>query len=101
MTPGKDHTANDDGVRRILRILRERFAPDAIDEIYQEVAKLVDAKRTDQTMGAFLKEFDVLREQAEARMAMGSAPPDDFALIICMQDAPLPKRAKSLAPASV
>ena len=42
MTVGKDHIARNGGEQQILHILRERFAPDAIDALYQEVAKLMN-----------------------------------------------------------
>ena len=34
MTIGKDRVANDDGVHHVLRILRYRIAPDAIDAMF-------------------------------------------------------------------
>ena len=40
-TAGKDAIDNNDGVQRILRILRERFAPDAIDSVFQDIAKFM------------------------------------------------------------
>ena len=38
--------------------------------------------RSDLTADVLLEEFDVLREKAEARLAMGSGPPDDFVSIL-------------------
>ena len=77
VTVGKDHVANDDGVRHVLRILRERSAPDAIDAINQEVAKFLNFTRTGQTIDAYLIDFDVLREKSEAPMVMGNGFPDE------------------------
>ena len=39
MAVGKYRIANEAGVRHIFRILRKRFAPDAIDAIFREVVK--------------------------------------------------------------
>ena len=39
MSVGTDAVGNVDGAPRILRISRERFAPDAIDSILQDVEK--------------------------------------------------------------
>ena len=94
---GKDLIANQDGAQQILRILRERFAPDAIDAIIQEVAKFMNFKRADQTMDVYLLEFDVLREKAQAQMATGGGFPGEFASAHCMQNAALPENGKCLA----
>ena len=40
--------------------------------------KFMTFKRTDPTMGAYLSEFGVSREEAEARMAVGGGAPDEF-----------------------
>ena len=66
MRVGKDYIRNNDGARHVLGIRRGRFAPDAIDVIFQEVAKFMNSKRTEQTTDAYLVEFYVLREKAEA-----------------------------------
>ena len=63
-----------------LRIPQERFAPDAIGAIDQEVGKFTNFKRADQTMGAYSKEFDVLREEAEAWGPIHDLANDDMAL---------------------
>ena len=89
MGVSKDFIGNNDGVRQVLRILLERQAPDAIDAICQEVAKFMNFERTDQTTDAYLMEFDVSREAADARMVEESGPPDEFAPILRMQDAAL------------
>ena len=58
-------------------------------------------KRTDQTMDAYSMEFDVLRERAGPRLAMGGGLPDKFVSILCMQDAPLSKNGTSVALARI
>ena len=67
MRAGKDVTGNFDGAEQISEISRERFAPDAIDNVPQDVAKFMFIKRSAQNMGAFLMEFDMMRQNAKAR----------------------------------
>ena len=43
-----------DSTQRMLRISRERFAPDAIDAAYQGVTSSLHFERTDQTMDVYL-----------------------------------------------
>ena len=88
---GKDSISNVDGVAQILRILRERFAPEAIDSVFKDVVKLLYLRRTDQRMDTYLPEFDMLQRKAEARMLMGSGFPDESVSAPCMQNAALPK----------
>ena len=52
MSVAKDAMGSVDGVAQISRILRERFAPDAIDSAQRDVAKFAYFKRTDQNMDA-------------------------------------------------
>ena len=86
MTGGKGCVENNDGARRILRIIWKRGAPGAVDEIYQEVAKFMNSKRTDQSMDVSLTEFDVSREE-EARVVIGGGFPDGCVSIRCAQNA--------------
>ena len=48
MSVGNDAIGCADGAGRILCILRERFAPDAIDGVSQDVVTSMYIKRTDQ-----------------------------------------------------
>ena len=73
---GKDVVGNAEGVEQILNILRNRFAPDKADCIYQDVTKFLYFKRTTQDMDTYLLEFDMLRQRAGARFAMGAGFPD-------------------------
>ena len=41
-------TVGADGVERISPTLRDHFAPEAVDPVYQEVARFVQLKRADQ-----------------------------------------------------
>ena len=87
LSVGRDVIDNLDGAEQISRSLRERFAPDAIDSIFQDMAKFMYSKRTDRTMGTYVMEFEMLRQKAEARMVMGSGPPGEFVSVLCMQNA--------------
>ena len=62
---------NIDGADQISRFLRERFAPGAIDAIFQDLVKFTYFKRTGQNMDTYLMEFDALQRNAEARMLVG------------------------------
>lgn len=52
-------------------------------------------------MGTIFIEFQVPRNRAEARIAVGSAPPYEVVAIICMRNADFPKNGESLVSASV
>ena len=98
---GKDVIGNLDGVDSILRILRNRFAPDRIDCIFQDIQKFSHLTRTTQDMDTYLLEFEMLRQKAEARFDMGTGFPDEFASVLCIQNAALSKTEKQLVVASV
>ena len=53
------------------------------------MARFTNFKRPGQTTDVYLTDPDVLREKAEARMAMGSGFPDEFVSIHCVQHASL------------
>ena len=101
MAVRKDYIGNNDGAQRILRISRERFAPDTIDPNHRDVAKFMNFKRADQTMGTYLLEFDMLRKQAESRMLMSSGFPDELASASCAHNAAFPKSKESLVLAGI
>ena len=69
---GKDVVGNNDGVEQILNISRNRFAPDKVGCIFQDIAKFLYFKRTTEDMDTFLLEFDISRQKAEARMSSRS-----------------------------
>ena len=81
MAVGKDRIGNNDGAQQIPRILRRRFAPDAICASYPEVAKFMDFERPDQTMAVYLMKFEVSCEKSEARMVLGCGFPDEYVSI--------------------
>ena len=84
LSVGRDVIDNLDGAEQISRILRERFAPDAIDSIIQVVAKFTFFRRANQNTDAYITEFETLRGKAESRMAMGSGFPDAFVSVLCL-----------------
>ena len=54
LAAGSDFVANNDGAEWKLGILKTYFAPDVVDSVRQEVARFLQLKRTDQTMGDYL-----------------------------------------------
>ena len=62
LSVGRDVIGNLDGAEQILKILRERFAPDAIDSIFQDMAKFMYFKRTGQNMDTYIMKFEMMRE---------------------------------------
>ena len=101
MAVGKDVIGNTVGAEQLLRILRERFAPYAIDSISQDMVKFTYFKRTDQNMGTYLMEFDMLRRKAEAHVLAGSGFPDEFVSVLRTQYAALTKNEKTSVLASL
>ena len=83
-------------MEQISRILRQHFAPDATDDIFQDMVKFTNFKRTGQNMDRNLTELDMLRQKAEARMLMGSGSPDEFASVLRVQNTDSAKYEKFL-----
>ena len=101
MSIGKDVVGNLDGVECILKILRNRFAPDKIDCIFQDIYKFSHFKRTTQDMDTYLLDFEMMRQRAVARFDMGAGFPDEFVSVLCITNASLSKNEKQLIMASV
>ena len=78
MPAGKDVVENVAGADQILKISGKRLAPDAIDGVFQDVAKFTYFRSTDQDAGAHLLDFDMLRRKAGTRMPFGAGFPDEF-----------------------
>ena len=53
MSAGSELISSNDGADQILNILREVFAPDAVDAGLQEAVRLLQFERTDQTIDVF------------------------------------------------
>ena len=94
---GRGEIDNLDGADQISQMLRERFAPDAIDSMCQDMVKCMYFKRTVHTMDTYITEGEMLRGKAESRLLIGSGFPDASVSVLCMQNAALPKNEKSMA----
>ena len=88
-------------VAEVLQVLKQYFAPDASDHVYQDVWKFLHHKRTDQTMERFLLEFDLLRTKAERKIQKGFQFPDSCISALCMGNAMLTPNQKTLVMAAV
>lgn len=75
---GGDCFAGNGGAERILAILEDYFASDAVDLVYREAARLM---RADQTTAGFRVEFDMLRRRAKSGMQTGGGVPEAFASV--------------------
>ena len=91
---------NNDGAGHIVNTWRIYFAPDTAGPIYQEVARFLQFRRTDQPTDRYTVEFDLLRCKAEPKMQMGAGFPETFVFVLRMQDAAPSRLEKSLASAS-
>ena len=92
---------NADGATQILKILRERFAPDGFDFAFCTVrGRFSHLRRADQTIKVSLVEFDVLRNKAESIMQMGGGFPEAVVSPLSVQNASSSESEKSLVLAS-
>ena len=98
LNAGRREIGNLDGVGQISRISRERFAPDAIDSISQDMEKFLYFTRTEQTMDTYIMEFEMLRGKAESRLLLGSGFLNAFVSVLRMQNAALSKNEKNHGP---
>ena len=98
---GGDASMNVQGAEKVVNILCENFAPDAVDSIFQDAARFLQFEMTDQRTAATLAEFDKLRCGAESKIQMDGAAPGQFAPAPCVKKATLPGSEKSLILASV
>ena len=76
-----------DGVARALQVLHDYFAPDALDAVYQDVARFLGIKRPTQSIDECLAKVDLLRRKAEYPMQTGGAFPEAFASVLCLRNA--------------
>ena len=58
---GRDVFDNVDGAEQISKLLRESFAPDAIDSIFRDMAKFRCFKRADRNMDTYIMVFEMFR----------------------------------------
>ena len=101
MLAGKVAIRNLDGAEQFSKISRERFAPDAIHSIFQDVVKFMYFKRLGQKMDTFLMEFFSLRQKAESRMLMGAGFSGECVPVVCVQNAGLARNERTMVLASI
>ena len=92
---------NVEGAEKALKIPCEKFAPDAVDSIFQDVVQFSQFEKAGQRAAVILVEFDKLRRKAESKIQMGGAAPRQFASALYVEKATLPRSEKSLILASV
>ena len=61
MAAGGDVIMDQEGLEKILAQLRDYFAPDDVDSLYQEVVRFLQFERTSQTMNEYPARSDLLR----------------------------------------
>ena len=88
------------GVSRILEIPHNYCALGAADAIYQQVMRLAQFRRADQSIGDFIEELELARRETESEMKMGTRFIERFASISRMHYAGLPRQEKLPAIAS-
>ena len=78
VTEGSDISDHSDRVAKILEILRNYFAPEAVDAIHQQVMRFTRFRRTDQSIDEYTAGFDLLCWKAESNVEMGAGFPEKF-----------------------
>ena len=76
LAAGGDYLDNQDGVGRILGILRNYFAPDAADAIHRQVVRFTHFRRAEQPIDEYIAEFDLLRRKSAPKMEAGAGFPE-------------------------
>ena len=97
---GSDILGHGDGVSKISDVLRNYFAPEAVDAIHLQVTRFMRFRRTDQPVDEYIAEFDLFRWKAESRMEIGAGFPEQCASISRKNIAALSRHEKSLVMAS-
>ena len=96
LAEGSDIMSRSDGVTKILKILRKYFAPEAADAIRQQVMRYMRSRRPDRSIDEYIPEYDLLRRKAKSKMEMGTGSPAQFTPVLRMDNAAVPRHAKSL-----
>ena len=100
MVVGGEQLWESDGVTKSMQMLRDSFAPEALNFVRREVARFMHFKRSTHTMEENLVRFDLLRSKTESRMLMGGPSPKTFGSILRMQETSLSRTDKSLVSVS-
>ena len=85
-----------DGAGALLTSRRNSLAPDAINSVFRDTAKLSHFRKTTQTAGEYSAQFDLLRRKAEGPTQPGGGSPQASVDALCFQNAIFPRREKSL-----
>ena len=96
---GGDHLENADGALRKLGILRNYFDPDAADSKNQEVARVMQFRRTDRNVDGYIAEYDLLRRKAESERGAGAGFLEKLVSSLRIRNSGLSRREKSLVSA--
>ena len=87
--------------KKISEITHDYSALEAVDPVYQEVARFSLFRRATRAMDEYHVHSHLLYRGAESKMQMGGAFPGNFASAPCVPDASLSLSGKSLVPDSV
>ena len=74
LATGGGHSDNHDDVARILRILRNYFAPEAAGAIPQQVMRFAQCRRAEQSTNEFIAEFGLSQAKAGPKMGERASP---------------------------
>ena len=101
MAGESDVIAGPDGAKRISELLRDYFAPEALDSVYQEVVRFSQFGRAAQTTDGFLVRLDLPHKKAASKKQGGGwAFPEVFASALRMPNASLSRPDGPPVPAS-
>ena len=100
LAEGSDILDNSDGLTRILDILRSYLAPGPADAIRHQVTRFTNCRRSAQSVGEYIAEYDLLRRKAESKMEVGAGSPGQLSSILCVNNAGLSRHEQSLVMAS-
>ena len=99
MAGESDVIAGPDGAKRISELLRDYFAPEALDSVYQEVVRFSQFGRAAQTTDGFLVRLDLPHKKAASKKQGGEGPFRKYSRRCCaflMPPYPARKNRRSL-----
>ena len=76
LTIGVDELKSDDGVEKILDMLRKHIAPDAHDSAFRDVVVFFGLRRVNHTLDEYLSMFQMALRRVEARFPVGVTFPE-------------------------
>ena len=72
LSAGGNRPIRYDGAMCMLEILRNYFAPEVAGLTYQDLVRFTYFRRTGQSIGEYIAEYDSLRRKAESKVDMGA-----------------------------